>query len=200
MITTKTIAVAIQRAHTAMGHLEQELNRADAVLGDGDTGGMLARVIGGMADQKMDTEADLGTSFTTLAKAALSNTGSSLGTLFATALMSFAKAGKGAMGLDWGRLSSLLGAARDAMLARGGASLGDKTVLDALDAVARAIDGLSEPQAIRAAALLACDGALREFRNKPCQIGRARMFADKSIGIDDPGMLAFVKLTEAVAG
>ena len=41
---------------------------------------------------------------------------------------------------------------------------------------------------------------LAAFRDKPCRIGRARMYAHKSVGIDDPGMLAFVKLTEAIAG
>ena len=37
-----------------------------------------------------------------------------------------------------------------------------------------------------------------DFRDKPCQIGRARIFQDKSIGLDDPGMVAFKRLLEGL--
>ena len=33
--------------------------------------------------------------------------------------------------------------------------------------------------------------ALNEFKGKECKIGRARMFAEKSKDLDDPGMFAF---------
>lgn len=197
-ITTDSLNRAVARADAAMATLEQELNQADAVLGDGDTGGMLARVIHGMAEKPVEGS-DLGAAFSALAKAALANTGSSLGTLFATALMSMAKATKGQEAVGWDQLSPMLAAARDAMIARGGASLGDKTVLDALDALARSTDGLTQGPAVAQASVAAVHAALEEFRGKPCKVGRARMFAEKSIGIDDPGMLAFAKLTEAVA-
>ncbi len=105
---------------------------------------------------------------------------------------------RGETDVDWGRLAGLLAAARDAMIARGGAKLGDKTVLDALDAVARACEGLSDPAAIGGAAREAVRQALDAYREKPCRIGRARMFAERSVGKDDPGMLAFTRLAEAL--
>ena len=37
-----------------------------------------------------------------------------------------------------------------------------------------------------------------DFRDKPCQVGRARIFQDKSIGLDDPGMVAFKRLLEGL--
>jgi uncharacterized protein (TIGR03086 family) len=49
-------------------------------------------------------------------------------------------------------------------------------------------------------AIFAADGALERFRDQPNRIGRARMFADASIGLDDPGMLAFARLTTVLAG
>ncbi|MBK4217928.1 DAK2 domain-containing protein [Paracoccus caeni] len=199
MITPQTLQDATARAHDAMAVLEQELNQADAVLGDGDTGGMLARVIGGMAALDLSQEDDLGAAFAALARAALANTGSSLGTLMATALTSMAKATKGTPSAEWSDLSPMLADARDAMLKRGGASLGDKTVLDGLDAVATALNGVETPAAAGAQARAAADQALATFRDLPCKVGRARMFADKSIGIDDPGMLAFAKLVAALA-
>jgi len=190
---------AVHAAQKRMTELEQELNAADSKLGDGDTGSMLARVLGKLAEVDITSAADLGEGLMALARAAVSATGSSLGTLLASALMTLSRETKGRSSVEWRDLAPLLTAARDAMIARGGAKLGDKTVLDALDALAGAVTGLDQPQ-LRVAALAAGPAVLERFRELPCQIGRARMFAEKSKGMDDPGMLAFVRLTEAVAG
>jgi len=192
------IATGVERAHRAMDALEQMLNQADAALGDGDTGSMLARVIAHMAQADVKEAGDVGAAFAMLARTALAGTGSSLGTLMATGFMILSRETRGETDVDWGRLAGLLAAARDAMIARGGAKLGDKTVLDALDAVARACEGLSDPAAIGGAAREAARQALDAYREKPCRIGRARMFAERSVGKDDPGMLAFTRLAEAL--
>ena len=84
------------------------------------------------------------------------------------------------------------------MIARGRGELGAKSVLDSLDAIARATEGLADPAAILAAADRAADAALDEFRDKPNRLGRARMFGDKSVGIDDPGMLAVRRLLDGL--
>ena len=198
-IDTAAVQRAVTAAQAGMAELEQELNAADSKLGDGDTGSMLARVLGKLAEADLAAAPDLGMAFMALARAAVSATGSSLGTLLATALLTLGKETRGRDAIAWPELGPLLTKARDAMIARGGAKLGDKTVLDALDALVHAIDGLDQP-ALREAALKAGPAVLERFRDLPCQIGRARMFADKSIGIDDPGMLAFVKLTQKIAG
>jgi dihydroxyacetone kinase-like protein len=44
----------------------------------------------------------------------------------------------------------------------------------------------------------AASKAIEEFRDKPNRIGRARMFAEKSIGMDDPGMVAVLRMTESL--
>jgi dihydroxyacetone kinase-like protein len=97
---------------------------------------------------------------------------------------------KGKTEVPWTEVPALVDAAKQAMMTRGKASLGDKTVLDALDAASRAASGESEPAAMRQAAARAVDSALEEFRDKPNKIGRARVYADKTIGLDDPGMVA----------
>lgn len=195
----ENLKLAVRRADDAMKDLEQVLNEADSKLGDGDTGGMLARVTAKMAEVDLTDSMDLGSAFAALARAALSETGSSLGTLLATGLMALAKETRLGNSVDWAELSSLMASARDAMLARGGAKLGDKTVLDGLDAVVKATAGLNEPRQIAAAARHAASEALNAYRPKRCNMGRARMFAEKSVGIDDPGMLAFERLTHQVA-
>lgn len=192
------LKTAVSRAAEAMTGLEQTLNQADAKLGDGDTGGMLARVIAKMDEVELEPGSDLGAGFAALARAALSGTGSSLGTLFATGLMSFAKAAQGKTDLPADEFSATLAAARDAMLARGGASLGDKTVIDAIDAIVKATEKETESASVADAARKASALALDHFRGRPCKIGRARMFGEKSVGIDDPGMLAVDRLTQAI--
>jgi len=198
-VTVATIASAIARANDAMGGLEQVLNEADAKLGDGDTGGMLARVIGKMAETDLSSAAEPAAALSQLAKAASIATGSSLGTLFATGLLAVSRESRGRETIEAGELSPLIAKARDAMIARGGASLGDKTVLESLDAISRALEGVDSTDEAASVAAGAAGAALDEFRGKPNRIGRARMFGDQTIGQDDPGMLAIKELSAALA-
>jgi hypothetical protein len=52
---------------------------------------------------------------------------------------------------------------------------------------------------LKTSARAAAGAALADFRDRPCRIGRARMFGDKSSGLDDPGMLAFVRLLDVIS-
>lgn len=198
-ITVSTIRNAVEIANARMATLEEELNSADSQLGDGDTGVMLARVLGKFAETDISTSPDVGGALQTLARAAAAATGSSLGTLFMTALLAIGKKTKGMESVPWSDLSGHLQTALESMIQRGGASLGDKTVLDAIDAVVKATEGVGDQAEIATAASQAADQALSTFQGKPCKIGRARMFAEKSMGIDDPGMLGFVRLVNTLA-
>ena len=51
---------------------------------------------------------------------------------------------------------------------------------------------------ILAAADRATNQALDRFRELPNTLGRARMFGATSIGLDDPGMLAFRRLLDGL--
>jgi hypothetical protein len=39
---------------------------------------------------------------------------------------------------------------------------------------------------------------LDHFRNQPARQGRARIFGEKSVGKDDPGMVAFQRIIEGL--
>lgn len=196
-LTIARLAGFIGHAAQTMRTLEDELNAADAKLGDGDTGQTLRRVLEKIAPVAAAAPPDLTVAFRDIAKASGAATGSSLGTLITVAAMTMAKAAGGRSEIAWTELGGLIGQIRDAMAARGGATLGDKTVLDGVDAVATAIAGLDDPQRTKAAAADAAAAALERFRDQPCRIGRARMFAEKSVGLDDPGMLALARLLAA---
>jgi dihydroxyacetone kinase-like protein len=117
----------------------------------------------------------------------------------ATGLMAMARALKGETSVPAARVSDLVATARDAMQARGKAELGGKTVLDSLDAVAAATAGKDDPAALADAAAAAVDAALDDFRGCRATVGRARIFAEKSVGMDDPGMLAMNRIVRAIA-
>lgn len=189
-ITVQTLRDAVARSHSRMARLEDQLNAADALLGDGDTGSMLARVIEKMAATDLTATTDVGAAFNALARATMAATGSSLGTLLATALLTFAKATKGRSELPWSELSGLIAQAIEAMKARGGANLGDKTILDALHSIAQSLTGIDEASTAAHAAETGARKALEHFQPLPCKIGRARLFPEKSTGAHDPGMLA----------
>ena len=198
-ITLDTLADAITRANAAMATLTDRLNAADAQLGDGDTGTMLARLIGALAGVDLRHADNLGAGFMALAKAGAASTGSSLGTLIVTAMMTAGKASVGKSALDWSELSGLIAAIRDAAMARGKAELGAKTIIDGLDALARGLAGKNDARSVAVAAQEAMDAALAEFRQRPSAMGRARMFAEKSVGLDDPGMLALAEIIRILA-
>ena len=60
--------------------------------------------------------------------------------------------------------------------------------------------GKTDLEDICTAATEAVDEALSAFRGKPATMGRARMFGEKSVGLDDPGMLAMKFIVYAMAG
>lgn len=133
-----------------------------------------------------------------VAQAFTKTSGSSYGTLLATGLMSAAKAARGRTEVPWSETGALLAGALDAMMLRGKASLGDKTVLDAIDGARLAVGGLDDPDAIVAAVADGVAAALDQYRDQPNKVGRARIFGERSIGLDDPGMLAFKRVVEAL--
>jgi dihydroxyacetone kinase-like protein len=198
--TTNDIAAAAERCRIAMRTHEQELNALDSRLGDGDTGQTmrrLAEVIATTAGNHRASETDIGVFLRRLGMAGATATGSSLGTLIAIGLMEMGKRLTGSTEFSLPELVSALERAEAAMLARGGAVLGDKTALDLLHAVRTSLATASLDPA--EAANSAAEEALAAFRDRPCRIGRARIFAERSVGADDAGMLAFARLTSALA-
>ena len=188
-LTTPVLADGLRRVAAHMETVADELNALDGQLGDGDLGITMTR--GGRALQDATLPADVGMALMACAQAMTKLSGSSYGTLLATGLLAAAKATRGRTEVPWSETGALLRAAFEAMKVRGKAELGDKTVLDALDAAAAAAEGKTEPGEILSAAAAAVDATLDRMRGMQAKIGRARIFGERSIGLDDPGMRAF---------
>ncbi|MCD1645594.1 dihydroxyacetone kinase subunit L [Aurantimonas coralicida] len=185
---------ALTRVATKAAAFADELNAADGQLGDGDLGITVSRGFAEAAEATLPE--DMGMALLECAKAFQRVSASSYGTLLATGFMAAAKSAKGSHAIEPENLAGLIAAARDAMMARGKGNLGDKTVLDSLDRVAGALDGVP-PDLMAGAALDAARDTLLDFRGRPCKLGRARMFAEKSAELDDPGQLALLRIIEA---
>ncbi len=200
MIDRAEILAAIDRLSEAMEASFDALNAADGALGDGDLGVTMTRGMRLVREGAADLPEDMGRLLLACAQAFTKSSGSSYGTLMATALMALAKDLKGRTGIEPAEVARLTGLARDAVKARGKAALGGKTVVDSLDAVARGTEGLTDPAAIGRAAVQSARAVMDDLRDRPATIGRARIFAEKSRGMDDPGMLAMLRIVEALAG
>jgi len=194
MLTRDSLADGLARIAAHMETAADELNALDGQLGDGDLGVTMVR--GGRAVRELlpDLPADLGQALMQVAQAFTRTSGSSFGTLTATGLMAAAKALKGRETADWSETSALLMAAFEMMRTRGKAELGDKTVLDALHGAATATDGLSDPDEILVAARDAVTATMDRMRGQQARIGRARIFGERSVGLDDPGMRALLHM------
>jgi phosphoenolpyruvate---glycerone phosphotransferase subunit DhaL len=193
-ITSSDLKSALRRVAAHSRSKRDELCAADAQLGDGDLGITVSE--GFDACATLHLPEDVGKAFYEMAKTFQSVSSSSFGTLIATGLMAAAKETKGRTSLDSSEIAGLLSLARDAMLARGRSSLGEKTVLDGIDAQAKALQEGSS--AALDTAIAAARDTVETFRNRQNQAGRARIFAEKSKGLPDPGQLALVVMTEGL--
>ena len=199
MITTDSIKTAATKIAQLMEESADELNAADGLLGDGDLGITMVRGFREIIEVRDSLPDDVGMALFQCAKAFTKSSGSSYGTLLATGLMSVAKKKKGQQEIQVGEISALLNDALDAMKQRGKAELGDKTVLDVIAASSQAAKDQSDGSSVLKAINDAVTSTIDEFRSRQSKIGRARIFSEKSIGLDDPGMLAFRKMLEALS-
>ena len=191
---------AIERLQTEMQAQFDILNTTDGKLGDGDLGITMIRGMEAITEVTDDLPEDLGLALLKCSQAFTKSSGSSYGTLMALAMIAIAKRIKGQTAIASSDMNGLVMVARDQIKARGKAELGGKTVLDSLDAIVKRTAGKTDLEDIRLAAIEAVDEALTIFRGKPATMGRARMFGKKSIGLDDPGMLAMKFIVYAMAG
>lgn len=198
MITTKSLQSAIKLLAQAMEEAADELNTVDGLLGDGDLGVTMIRGFRQILEDLESMPEDIGMDLFQCAKAFTKSSGSSFGTLLATGMMAIAKEKNGEIRIELDEVSRLLDTALKAMQMRGKASLGDKTVLDVIAAARDAAKNQTDGQAMLNSINQAISDTMELFRNRQSQIGRARIFGEKSIGLDDPGMLAFKRMFESL--
>jgi dihydroxyacetone kinase-like protein len=197
-LTVQSIRWAVARLSERMKIAADELNALDGALGDGDLGITLVRGTERMAASLSELPEDVGLALLQCAMSFTKVAGSTFGTLLATGIMAAAKQTRGRTAVPWSEIGSLLGAATRAISERGKSALGDKTLLDAVEAAKQAAQGVDDPASLASAIAVAVEDARARLREQPFRQGRARIFGAKGIGRDDPGMVAFQRIVESL--
>jgi len=203
-LTKERFLQALERVLERLEGSADYLSGLDAAMGDGDFGISMTlgsrgvrQVMGDLAGQ------DIGGM---VARAGMAFNGaapSTIGALFAIGSMRGGKEAKGHQELDLPLLARMARAAETAIMEKGKAQRGDKTLLDSLGPAADALEaaaaegrGLAEGLASAVEAARAGVRATIEMKSKS---GRGSWIAERTVGHQDPGATAILLMLEALS-
>ena len=167
----------------------------DAVMGDGDFGESLATGFKTVME-RWDTfdMSSIGTFFMGVTQAITASTGGCSGAVWGTLFMRHAMAFMGKDEYDLAQGAAALQSAIDGISKRGGAVLGDKTMMDALEEIRKSIAASAEADDDLATALDKAAKAAVECKETTkgwiAKRGRQFFTGERSIGTYDPGIVA----------
>jgi dihydroxyacetone kinase phosphoprotein-dependent L subunit len=175
---------------------EARLNTLDAALGDGDHGISMRVGFQAIAKrlQQLDPNARIDQLLRESGVAFMGATGGAIGIVFGKMLVEAGNALKGVEGFGVPELGRLLAAMSSSAAAGGKVSVGDKTILDAVDAARLSVEsqrtetGLAETLS---AAANAADVAARRTAQMVARVGRASRLGERTLGHPDPGAVSF---------
>jgi dihydroxyacetone kinase-like protein len=159
-----------------------ELTALDQAIGDGDHGINMKRGFEAVkADAQTMAAGDLPAALHKLGMTLVMKVGGASGPLYGTLFMALAKAMP--PDPDRSQVANALASAIAAVKARGKSEFGQKTMLDVLDPVHRALAAGADAEALRSAARAAAKATIPLKATR----GRASFLGDRSIGHMDPG-------------
>ncbi|UTR07734.1 dihydroxyacetone kinase subunit L [Alkalihalobacillus sp. LMS6] len=160
----------------------------DRQLGDGDHG--VTMVIGWKAIGKqvveLTNETDISVICKEVAMTFLNAVGSSVGPLYATGFLQAGKGLKGVEELSLTDVKSFWIAFSEGIEYRGGAKIGDKTMVDTLAPLAAFLRD-SEKDFDMDGALAAAREGMESTKQMHSNVGRSSRLGDRSVGAIDPG-------------
>ena len=190
-------------ARTAIDN-EQHFCELDSVVGDGDFGYSLARGFEKVLEE-FDTidRTDIGTFLKKVGLIITSRCGGTSGPLWGTGFLRAGIKAGNRTDITAADAATMLQAAFDGIQKRGGAELGDKTLLDALaPLIARFDAGLADsadPYAAFAAAVEAAEAAAVKTTELVARRGRAAYTGERSRGSPDAGAMAVALMARNVS-
>lgn len=179
---------------------EPALSEADRNLGDGDHGLGMERGMNA-AKEKLNSAPpeSVEKAFSSLGMAMMSSMGGASGAIFGTYFRNGGKALAGKDSLDAAGLAAFLQAGVEGVKQRGGASVGDKTVVDAMQPAAEKAATLTDAtlaDAITAVHAAALEG-LEASKAMVAKFGRAKTLGEACIGFPDAGALSVTVILQA---
>ena len=166
----------------------------DRVIGDGDHGENMDRgfkaAVEALGQAQPGSVAEV---LKTVAKTLMSTVGGAAGPLYGTAFLRASKAA-GDGELDGAGVAAVIAGALDGIQARGKATTGEKTMVDAwtpaLEAARAAAESGSDPAAVLEAAATAAEAGAAATEPMRATKGRASYLGERSIGHLDPGAVS----------
>lgn len=181
---------------------EKYFGDLDSVVGDGDFGFSLARGFENVIAQWDSFDrTDVGTFLQKVAIVMTGRIGGTSGPIWGTAFLRAAAVVKGKPDASGEDVVAMLRAAIEGIKARGGADLGEKTLLDALAPMTDTIEANlgADPKDIAKRAAETAREAAEATVTMQARRGRASYTGERSIGSVDPGAIAVAVLAEKVA-
>ena len=194
--TTEQLPELFAGVASMFAEKKEELCDMDAKMGDGDLGLTMDKGYGALPQLiKENTEpGDIGK---TLMKAGMKMAGlvpSTMGTLMSSGVMEGGKALKGKTEFGAEELSVYLTAFAAGIKKRGKCELGDRTILDSVDAGAKsAAEAAAVGKTMEEVIEAACQGAaagVEATKDMVPKFGKAAVFAAKAAGVADQGAVA----------
>lgn len=166
----------------------------DRAIGDGDHGENMDRGFKAAVEALGQAQpASVAEVLKTVAKTLMSTVGGAAGPLYGTAFLRASKAA-GDGELDGAGVAALIAGALDGIQARGKATTGEKTMVDAwtpaLEAARAAAEAGSDPVAVLEAAATAAEAGAAATEPMRATKGRASYLGERSIGHLDPGAVS----------
>jgi len=194
MLNKKVLESIFEKLLSQAKKSYDEFNAADGKIGDGDLGVTILNGLEEINNNKANFKDDMGANFMLCSQAFVKKSGSSFGTLIAFSFMNISKNLKGKTECNHEDVINIFETALKTVQERGKTNLGDKTIADSLDLIIKKLKSNTNYSEVFKSAT---KKALDDFKGKKIKIGRARMFEDKTMDLDDPGMFALNKLSEA---
>ncbi len=166
----------------------------DRAIGDGDHGENMDRGFKAAVEALGQAQpASVAEVLKTVAKTLMSTVGGAAGPLYGTAFLRASKAA-GDGELDGAGVAAVIAGALDGIQARGKATTGEKTMVDAwtpaLEAARAAAESGSDPAAVLEAAATAAEAGAAASEPMRATKGRASYLGERSIGHLDPGAVS----------
>ncbi len=191
----------IRGSQAVLAANREHLNDLDRAIGDGDHGENMDRGFKAVVVKLADGAEDVQGVLKLVASTLMSTVGGAAGPLYGTAFLRAAKAVEG--DLDANGVVAVIAGALDGIVARGKATTGEKTMVDAWTPALVAATAAAEGGATPAATLrVASDAAAKGAEDTiPLQAskGRASYLGERSIGHKDPGATSTALILNAAA-
>jgi dihydroxyacetone kinase-like protein len=179
------------------------LSEIDGKIGDGDHGINMAKGFALVKTKLGEREVSVGEGLTLIGQTLLTEIGGSMGPLYGTFFLQMGLRAKDKAEIDEKTFGEMLCAARTGLAELGGATVGDKTIMDVIvPAVAAyesaAIKGASFQDALTQMADAAENGK-ESTRDLVAKIGRASRLGERSRGVLDAGATSGAMILRTMA-